>query len=378
MKVIHVPSTVGGNPQGMSRALNRIGVDSSTWVIQQNYFGYPADKVIAPKKAGILLVEFLKILSLRYIIQCDVVFMNYGAGIYQPHPYIHKYNNNLFKNALIDLYCWYIGVMARIEFWLLKYFNVKIYVQYQGDDARQGDYSIANYEINFAQYLPESYYNKFSDSLKRKRIEFVDKFADKIYALNPDLLNVLPYRAEFLPYSHIDLFDWIPVYNQNENRPLRVGHAPSNRLVKGTDFLIEAVERLRCDGYNIDFVLIEGLANKEAKKIYATLDVLVDQLLAGWYGGLAVEAMALGKPVIAYIRNDDLKHIPEQMKNDLPIINANISTIYEILKNIILMPRGELLKLAHKSRAYVENWHDSDRIAHDLKLDMEEKLRGTR
>ena len=68
------------------------------------------------------------------------------------------------------------------------------------------------------------------------------------------------------------------------------------------------------------------LSNKEARKRYETADILIDQLLAGWYGGLAVELMALGKPVICYIREDDLKYIPKEMRDELPIINAN--TLY--------------------------------------------------
>jgi glycosyltransferase involved in cell wall biosynthesis len=264
-----------------------------------------------------------------------------------------------------------VGKMAFVELYLLKLFGVKIYVQYQGDDARQGDYSVSNYLINFAKFLPESYYNKKSDDLKRKRIKLIDGVAEKIYALNPDLMNVLPSRAEFLPYSHIDLKDWGPVYNKIEGRPLRVGHAPSNRLVKGTDFIVNAIDKLKQEGYSIDFVLVEGLENKAAKEIYIGLDIVIDQLLAGWYGGLAVEVMALGKPVITYIRDGDLRHIPEQMKNDLPIINASTSTIYDVLKSVLLMPKMELYEIARKSRAYVERWHDSDRIAARIKRDME-------
>ena len=33
--------------------------------------------------------------------------------------------------------------------------------------------------------------------------------------------------------------------------------------------------------------------------MYAQADLVVDQVLIGWYGALAVETMAMGKPVIA-------------------------------------------------------------------------------
>ena len=56
--------------------------------------------------------------------------------------------------------------------------------------------------------------------------------------------------------------------------------------------------------------LVEAKPFWEALQIYGSGDIIVDQLLAGWYGGFAVEAMALGKPVIAYLRAEDLTLIP--------------------------------------------------------------------
>ena len=97
----------------------------------------------------------------------------------------------------------------------------------------------------------------------------------------------------------------------------------------------------------------------------------MDQLIVGWYGGLAVEAMALGKPVIAYIRQEDLHFIPHQMKKDLPIIQAEPDTIYAVLEKVLNMPRTEILNIAHKSRAYVERWHDPLAIARRIRSDME-------
>jgi hypothetical protein len=206
----------------------------------------------------------------------------------------------------------------------------------------------------------------------------MDQYCHKIYALNPDLLHVLPKRAEFLPYSHISLSEWTPVYSQLDDRPLRIGHAPSHRGVKGTDLIIAAVGRLQAVGYKFEFVLIEGLSNLEAKERYKSIDVVVDQLFAGWYGGLAVECMALGKPVLAYIREDDLVFIPEQMRDDLPILNVTPDTIEQGLMQILEMPREELYRLAKRCRGYVEKWHDPIAIAQRIKHDIVEAMGQTK
>ena len=42
LRVIHLPTTAGGNPQGLSRALDRLGVHSESWIFEQNVYNYPA------------------------------------------------------------------------------------------------------------------------------------------------------------------------------------------------------------------------------------------------------------------------------------------------------------------------------------------------
>jgi len=127
--------------------------------------------------------------------------------------------------------------------------------------------------------------------------------------------------------------------------------------------------QLKKEGHAIRFILVENMSNDKAKDIYKKADILIDQLLAGWYGGLAVELMALGKPVIAYIRKEDLKFIPTQMKDELPVINATPQTIYAILKKYITINKNDLVLIGKKSRQFVERWHDPIKIAQQLKKD---------
>ena len=59
----------------------------------------------------------------------------------------------------------------------------------------------------------------------------------------------------------------------------------------------------------MELVLIEGMTYEQARQVYPTADLLIDKVLAGWYGGVAVELMALAKPVVCYIREGDLRFI---------------------------------------------------------------------
>ena len=63
----------------------------------------------------------------------------------------------------------------------------------------------------------------------------------------------------------------------------------------------------------------------------AKADVLeVDQLLAGWYGGAAVEAMMMGVPVIAYMREEDLGWVPADMARELPVVSATPDSLVAV------------------------------------------------
>lgn len=377
IKVIHLPTTIGGNPQGLSKHLKILGVDSESWTLHQNQFGFKVDKVIAEPTDSILRLEIKKLFALSYVFRYQVIFFNFGSTLFNPYIYKPIPELHWFKSLVEYSICRFNGFMHYVELWILRLLRRKIFVQYQGDDARQGDYCLANFSITAATEVEPTYYTPASDALKRSRISTMVEFCQKIYALNPDLLHVLPASAEFLPYSHISLSEWTPHYTQLYDRPLRIGHAPTHRGAKGTAIVQKAVKNLKKQGLKFEFELIEGLSNAEAKERYKNIDILVDQLFFGWYGGLAVEAMALGKPVIVYVRDEDLKFLPQKMQADLPIINTTPSEFENTLRDVIEMPREDLYKLAKKSREYVEIWHNPLTIAERIKKDIEEALRLT-
>ena len=53
-----------------------------------------------------------------------------------------------------------------------------------------------------------------------------------------------------------------------------------------------------CAQLPVELDIVEGVPHDEARERYARADIVVDQLNAGWHGVFALEAMALGKPVV--------------------------------------------------------------------------------
>jgi glycosyltransferase involved in cell wall biosynthesis len=309
----------------------------------------------------------------RAIRDYDIIHFNFGRSIFPSRlaTQVNSIQEN-YPNWISSLYRLYARLLNMNDIPLLHLANKGIIVTFQGDDARQGDFCRTNFKISFANEVNHEYYTAEGDSIKQQIIAKFTQYADRIFYLNPDLGYVLPSTAFFLPYAHIDLRDWRQhsVVKSNIEKPVLV-HAPSHRDVKGTRYILEAVNSLQNEGVEFDFALIEGMSHAEARYWYEQADILVDQLLGGWYGGLAVELMALGKPVICYIREDDLKFISQQMRDELPIINATPTTFYDVLKEWLTVRKQEIPERGQQSRAYVEKWHDPLKIAAKLKNEYE-------
>jgi glycosyltransferase involved in cell wall biosynthesis len=170
----------------------------------------------------------------------------------------------------------------------------------------------------------------------------------------------------------IVLDDWHP--SPVEPGPvLRVAHAPSKRAVKGTAAVLAAVESLRSRGAPIELDLIEGVPNREARQRYAAADVVIDQLKIGWYGMLAIESMALAKPVVVHLDADAAAETEEAFGLELPLVRADSSSLENVLAGLV-EARESLPELGRRSRDYVERVHAHTTVAAQV-LEIYERVR---
>lgn len=81
-------------------------------------------------------------------------------------------------------------------------------------------------------------------------------------------------------------------------RPLRVVHAPSNPMGKGTSHIVAT---LRSHGRRVDLRLLTGRSNSEVLRELREADLVVDQLYSDLpLPGLAIESAQCGTPVITF------------------------------------------------------------------------------
>lgn len=361
LKVVHVPKNVAGVPATISEIERENGLDSQCFSIGEDKYVknsvnciYSGNSFIATLKDRFSL--FVK------VFKSDVVVYNFGRSIFDWQNVNHR-QVSFFQEPLLFLKQSIVSSIISLLQWadikVFRFLGKRIIVIYQGDDARQFQIISRN-----RIYYPATENVNGRDEWNQKAIKFFSEYAHHIFYLNPDLGHVLPQRSKFLPYPQIKLEEWEPQFQQNAN-PI-ILHAPTNRPLKGTPQILQAVEKLKNEGWQFDFKLIENLPRHEAKEIYKQCDLLIDQIVIGWYGGLAVELMALGKPVMAYLHDQDLKFIPEKMQKDIPILSANTETIYHALKAFLSKDIEERTLLGKKSRQFVEKWHDPEIICRNL------------
>jgi hypothetical protein len=135
--------------------------------------------------------------------------------------------------------------------------------------------------------------------------------------------------------------------NPDHVGPVRIVHAPNHQGFKGTPYLVAAVKRLQERSLPVELQLVERVPNREALEIYRGADIVFDQCLIGFHGYFALEAMAMGKPVVVFLRESVLA------PDECPLVNVRPETVERVLEGLV-SDRQRLHELGRKGRQYVE------------------------
>ena len=341
MRILHCPTATGGNAFGLSRAERKLGHISDSMVFSNNYLNYPVDIDLHFERLNRWEREAARINFFSDAVEKYEVF-NFNFG------------ETLFSYPKLNLY--------HIDLPLLRILGKKMAFIFQGCDMRIKKASLER-DSSPCEDCQGFFCDEVPDIVKKRKYEKFKKYSSAIFCLNPDICRQYE-GLKFMPYASVDFRDWQPV-EKPETGKLTIVHAPTNRDKKGSKYIIEAVEKLKSERNDVEFFLIENMAYEEAKKHFQNADIVIDQVLIGWYGAFAVEMMALKKPVVCYINEDDLVAIPPDMKKELPLYSADRSNLLEKLR--LLCSDAKLRQsLGERGRKFVEKWHDPLIIAKQL------------
>lgn len=377
ISVLHCPEQVGNNPIVLSKFEKELGLYSICVSEKDNPYTSSTDHVLQRGNSPIWLIEFYRLLLiLKSSAWGGVVHLNNGRFITpffgnSVHP-----KELAFRKSYRKLIRFYAKILLSTERSLCRIRSNRkaVFITFQGSDARESKCFLKEFQDNGLADSVISRSGKSNDSIRSKKKLLAD-VADKIYSLNPDLLEVLPTGAEFLPYA-TEATIHAKVLPFNDQKEFVIGHAPTHRIVKGTDVVIDVVKKLRSQGHMVRLELIEGLPRDVALKKYEEIDLFIDQLIIGWYGVVSLEVLALGKPVICFTKGKGLKFVDPDMLKDLPIVNANAYTLEKKIIEVMSMDITQRSKLAELGISFLKKWHDPRKIAQKLLKDYNDVLSG--
>lgn len=233
----------------------------------------------------------------------------------------------------------------------------RLYVYAYGADVRTRSKTLALGRWNFCVDCTDPpKYCICIDSEGDNSVSRIAKHATAMVSLG-DMLTYTP-GAKHLNYWPIDIDRIKPGRPVRADGPLRIGHAPNHTHFKGSAYLEQAIARLQARGRLIEYVKVQGIPNTQVIELFETCDLVADQFIGGAYGYTALEAMALGRPVLSFVRSRDLVDAPDEC----PIINTTPDTLEEVL-TWVLDNRAQLAAIGEQGKSYVRRWHSIDAVA---------------
>jgi glycosyltransferase involved in cell wall biosynthesis len=237
-----------------------------------------------------------------------------------------------------------------IELWLAKRFGVKLIFLPTGchDDESKAEFQ----KLDSGNVCNNcGAWNKCFDELNNLNFSRIRRYFNM--QIGVGAICSTQFRMTHLKWKSIDLELWSPnlqippEYKVPATNKIRILHSAyleksgrswRGRNIKGSPFVLEAIQRLQEEGYPVEYFYIKDKPSNQMRFYQAQADIVVEQLIYGWWGSTFVETSALGKPVVCYLRKSwkdcFFKTFPEYKQ--LPIIEADTSTIYDALKQLVV------------------------------------------
>ncbi|MEU2664341.1 glycosyltransferase [Micromonospora sp. NPDC007220] len=330
------PANYAGQAAAFARAICRDNADVSVQVVMNKLpgsFDYPADVYLD---------------SLR---QPELDFQ-----LEQVNRVLSQYTHVLV-DAFMPLFGQLNGDNIEGDLPALRKAGIKVALLAHGSEIRHPDRHQQRHEFSLFSDAPDGIAAKLRKKAERNR-RVAEECGLPAFVTTPDLLEDLPW-ATWAPLV-VDVDAWAcdrPVMQRS--RPL-VLHAPSKRWTKGTDRILPAMQALHDRGV-IELRLAEGVAWAEMRELVRDCDLVLDQFTTGSFGTFAVEAMAAGKPVVAYLS----EQVTKTVGGDLPIVNATPTDLTTVVESL-LDDREATAKIGLASAEYARTYHDGTWTARQL------------
>lgn len=229
------------------------------------------------------------------------------------------------------------------EFGFLGRHGVRIVCLFAGSDIRspalmrqfQEDTGLETIATYLDQVSPV-FATKEYDDKRRRTAAVADRHANAIFTAAIDQLSYLQRETEPFPYFYPD--ENLNAGKEKHAAPGRrvVVHAPSAPILKGTQVVRAAIQRLQADGYEFEYRELIGVPHAKVIASLREAHIVLNEFYAFVPGVFGVEAMANGCAL--------LTRADESIETDLPAgsnsawIVTTVADIYANLRQLLESP----------------------------------------
>jgi hypothetical protein len=250
-------------------------------------------------------------------------------------------------------YIWQTGFLLNREdeFKFLKSKNKKIVCLFVGNDIRSLVLT-ENYRIEHKIDLWGTYdkhkIDKIYDLEKIQVAKIADKFANLIFGAPMDQISYLKSKqfAWRYAYSKNNFFKNNNKFN-NISR-IKILHAPTSPINKGTPLVRAAIKKLEIEGYHFDYVELQDIANDLVLEHLRNTHIVLNQFYAFAPGMFGIESMANHCAVLMSADPSIETTLPQDSKDAWMI--TRYWEVYDNLKYLLDNPK--------KIKYYADNGYD--------------------
>ncbi len=160
----------------------------------------------------------------------------------------------------------------------------------------------------------------------------------------------------FYPYDIAEL----PEKKSNQSGVVKIIHTPTNRKFKGTEIIIEVVEKIKKER-KIEFILLENKLRDLILEEKSKCDISIDQVggtMGGTgYGKAGLESLGMGIPTITNMTKEYDEWLPENPFTVANDGNELYNKLIELIDNTTLRKR-----LGEEGKSWVKKYHGYENV----------------
>lgn len=252
------------------------------------------------------------------VIQWVISFYFFIYAIYKYNIFYIISGENILTRKLLPL-----------ELWIYKILKKKVIMHFVGADIRNSDYlRWKNQQFtnpnNAIQPAP------LQSPFQERLCHLAQQYADDIIVTSPDLIDFFTKKVIYIPVF-LQYEKFLQELNahktKKQSEKIVILHAPSNPPIKGTEMISKVLYLLEKERDDIKLIITTEkkynqsihppytVTKYKLLSYYSQCDILIDQLVIGWYGLQTVEGIAAGKATICKIE----EKLKEYVFPDCPI-----------------------------------------------------------